>query len=555
MNRGSRSWMGATLLLVLGGCQGAPDAKLESSNVQVGPAGSPKGKQCKHVTVSGDVYYNDQRTYGRFPMHLTPDGASGRQYKVVDAEKGTSHGTNHLSLVDATVEVYEVDRVFGGSATECQETSYVASVTTDTSGHFTWTGDVCDPCTLDDGAYETSDAGKVGVSLGLKIVLKYCPDDGGRCLFIKEPVDTSDRPAFDAHDAGATEYAVWHGAASRLDPRRVFADDATIALPDAFFASGGGFTDQWLQAAMVYQGLVESARKLHVQLGIPFRRSEFGAVTAIYPMKWPGHGAGHSHEQLGQDNADSLCIPAPGTEDTDGSVPTEWGGHKTVFHEYGHLINYRAWEGYGKYVDYGFADCNKDTDGDGVDDLADCSGEADSAEFAAAAFKEQWANFIRRLVLNEVRPTVETLDYYGCAFWESGGSNNSLSYDNGDSDASAVCTPPLACDLGDRSPGAVLHTLCDLFDDHVDSNAAPTFRGSDTLGDETLSGLVTDLENTWKNGASWRSDAYIDATGGGDAVKSGFGICELLAQRVARLPSQRSAVDSLLRLNGIACPL
>lgn len=513
------------------------------------PAESLAGEltTCKPVTVSGDVYYNDQRTYGRFPLHTTPTGERGRQYRVVDAEHaGASHGANYLSLVDATVEVYEIDRVWAGSAL-CKNQTLVGAVTTDENGHFSWSGTVCDSCALDDGAYETSDAGSVGVSLALRLVLRYCPDTTGRCFSVKEPPAVSSAPDFDEHDLGATQYAVWHGGAALAAPQRVFQNNATVSLDDAYFqAEGGSFDDKYLQAAYAFEGLAEATRRLHKDLGVPFRRAPFGEVTAIYPMKWANHGAGHSHEHLGADFANSLCLPAPGTESSNGYTATTWGAHSTVFHEYGHLVNYRAWEGYGKYVDYNYAAC--------IDDAGDCTGEYDNEEYASAAFKEPWANFVKRVVLNEVTPSTETLDYGGCAFWD--GVHSARSWDNDDDAAVTLCKEPIACSLGDRSPSGVEHALCDLFDDHVDEPNPLTFKGTDLVGDETLTGIITDLERTWSDAAEWRREAYIDASEGrGDKVKTGLGICELAARRVARVPADRTNVDNLMKKNGIDCDL
>ncbi len=532
------------LVLILGFASACGPPPEEGSTEPQSLAQAASATTCKAVTISGDLYFNDQRTYGRFPIHRTPSGDGGRQYKLLDAETGGTHTANFLSLIDASVEIYEIDRLTVGHPT-CASETRVATVTTDVDGHFSWSGTVCDPCLLDDAPYELSDAGKVGVSLAAKIVLRYCPDSTSRCFSVKEPVVTTSGP-FDEHDLGAVQYALWHSAASLVTPRRVFQDGAAIALDDGYFqATGGGYDDKYLAAAYAFEGLAEATRKLHVTLGIPFRRSTFGEVTAVYPMKWPNHGAGHSHEHLGADRADSLCLSAAGTESTSGSTATTWSSGSTVFHEYGHLVNYRAWSGYGKYVDYNYVGC--------VDDNGDCTGEYDNEEYASAAFKEPWANFIKRVTLNELVPTVDTLDYGGCAFWD--GEHSARSWDNDDDAAVTICNEPVACTLGDRSPGAVEHALCDLFDDHVDEPEPMVFKGSDAIGDETLSGIITDLESTWSAAAQWRRDAYVDAADGGDRVKTGLGICELAARRVARVPGDRTAVDNLMKKNGIDCGL
>lgn len=488
---------------------------------------------CKDVTISGDVFYNDQRRYGRFPYHTDPSGAPGRQYKLVDADNGTSHGDNFLSLMDATVELYEVDLI--DTTAVCEQATMVGTTTTDRYGHFTWTGQICDTCAQDD-VLETGNAGNLGISVAAKVKLRYCASTGTeRCFSVGQPPDyaTGDVPNFDDHDLSLTTYSVWHTSANLTSPRKIFTA-TNVVMADAYFETTGTMTDLSLQAAMVHQGIAEATRRLHDDLGVPTRTDTFGEVKVVFPMRWDNHGAGHSHEQYGDDNANGLCLSAPGTGQTDGWIPTSWGDHDTEFHEYGHLVNYRAWDGYGKYVDYEFADCNA-ADGD-------CTGEQDNEEFVAAAFKENWADFMKRVVLNEVDAPDETLDELSC---------DNVAFDNDDSGATSICFL-IPCAHGQRSPSAVEHTLCDFYDDRVDDNAAPSYAGADQQGIEELTGIIDDLEAAWTVG---NQDAYFDASPTANRVRAGIGLCEIAAQRALRIPSKLGEIRDVLSLNGVDCDL
>src|SRR6185295_15711891 len=117
---------------------------------------------------------------------------------------------------------------------------------------------------------------------------------------------------------------------------------------------------------------------------------------------------------------------------------------------------------------------------------AGTSGEQDSTEYTAAAFKENFADFIKRVAMDDVTGAI-TVDRHGCS-----------SFDNDVAGALAVCATGAPCDTADRSPDVVEHALCDMFDTGADgADPDGVSWGHDDVFDGDLQTVVDALEAAW----------------------------------------------------------
>ena len=187
-----------------------------------GGGGDGGGSQCKTITVSGNLYYNDLRAKGRFsdrrarstpsvagsadpytPNPITPPAGAVR----------TGDNINYLGLLDATVQIHEVDDVSSVSG-NCSQATYVGNTAVRWDGSFSWTGTVCDPCKLDhDGANDN------GVSIAALVRLRYC--SATRCFSVRDPMGAPTDETLHYADGWdvAEPYQRWHRNADRKSTR------------------------------------------------------------------------------------------------------------------------------------------------------------------------------------------------------------------------------------------------------------------------------------------------------------------------------------------------
>jgi hypothetical protein len=549
----------ALVVALAAGCaNSSPDYYTQEIKVPAGTTGgggtSSTPPTCKSVTVSGNAWYNDQRTYGRFSIREDQSGNAGRQYRLVNAtpddDDGDSadHGTvNYLGLYDATILIHEFDTYFSRAMPGCYESEVVGSTTVNSDGSWSWTGQVCDSCT-DDDAFESN-----GVSLAVSIALSYCPSSHERCFSVNDPgAWRGSVGSLDNHDTASTTWERWYANASLVDGHQkgVTSDGAKVNVGSRYFQdSAGSFHDHAAQAALVFASLVDTTRKVHTEGGVPFRYdgvgsdgAQFGSVRAFYPQNFDFAAGGHSHESTGVTHSNLLCLPAPGSTHTVNGVktmdsdmdPEKWWEGDIPMHEYGHIVNYRAWDGRGKDVDY---------------NLGGATGEQDPTEWPSAALKENWADFIARVTVNDENGSAVTLNERGC-------DNNVLGYDDDITPATATCFSPNACALAVQSPGAVEHVLCDWFDTNVDdsdkSAVTPFLPAWNGLVGESasasLSSIVSDLKKTWTQAPQSRRDLYLSPPSIG--VQNGFTVCDLAATHGGTL-----TFNNMLLHNGLDCGL
>ena len=386
----------------------------------------------------------------------------GKQYAVASGDLQV-HPLNYLALREATVTLMEVDRVTGGS---CLQAEPMGTTTVAVDGSWTITADVCDSCSNDNAPYEFVD-NQLGVSLAAKVSLRHCPGQD-LCYSVKNPSETYQGVIpFNDHGIGAITHARYHEQASLDDPVLAFQNNASFSLADQLYEEvADDPSDLDVQAAMIFASMVDVTRHINLTHGVPFKRAQFGEVSAFFPMTWAAQGPGHSHE------SSSFCVPAPRqtvTNDEYMMQPTAWPGEpltfngeisKTVMHEYGHLVNYRAWQGNGKGADSSMNGADIDWN---------------SVEHFASSTKEGWADFIARVTMNDVT-SAHTTSRRGCdtsASWDDDVTGADGSCD----ECSGMCVSPTACADGHRTMNSVVHALCDWFDvrmDGADSDAQPT---------------------------------------------------------------------------------
>jgi hypothetical protein len=512
-----------------------------------GGGGDGGGSQCKTITVSGNLYYNDLRAKGRFSerrVRGTPSaGGSADPYTTnpITPPAGAvrlGDNINYLGLLDATVQIHEVDDVSSVSG-NCIQTAYVGNTAVRSDGSFSWTGTVCDPCNLDhDGANDN------GVSIAALVRLRYCSPT--RCFSVRDPIGAPTGETLhyaDGWDIDAP-YQRWHRNALVTSPQ-IFVARTSATLTDDYFQASASPTkgvpsDLEAQAANLFASAVDTTRQVHLIHGVPYDQDRWGEVEIMWPsVRGDGAGGGaHSH-QPGNKGKSRACIeavmdgvgpmtdppplkngfdppPFRGPEVYSARKPEVWVGEGSVAHEYGHLVHYWQWDGYGKYVDY----CYNDP----------ACGEGGAPEFGLAAFKEGWADFVSRVVYSGVGLTggaCETLELRS----PTGATNGVLNT------------------IGRRWIPDVEQTLCDLWDGNVDRRGFSTIQFSDTA-QVSLSELVDHLWQIWIGASSPERDDITSATtfAPGNAATAALGLCRFVEER----PNNTSWIGAL-GVNGIDC--
>ena len=328
-------------------------------------------------SVSGNLYYNDMRYYGCHKWRFDPSGNPGERDPRA-AKPSASHdedARNWLGAYDVRVEVYEKE-VIGKQL-----------VGTDRVGR--------------DGSWSVSYSnlgGGLFEGSKLELVVK----------FILE-VDEADRVFRVATDgAFGTTYEYEHPAASDDNPLKIDSGGANKMANAYFGGTSQSFDDLHAQAAMVFASCVEVSRvffegdrwdydsdslSFGAATKVPFREVEHGEIKAVFP-KVGGTGTGWA--------ADEFWIGNPGSDDT----YVRWTNGGLHMHEFGHVINQRAWE-----TGYGF-------DGNVFQ-----SWNPASQEIPLIAFKEGWANFVQAATLQENGEDHSVLDDKSLDYYDRANSS------------------------------------------------------------------------------------------------------------------------------------
>lgn len=515
----------------------APLAQTEDGDiVYPDDPNTPNGVNiCKTITVSGNVFYNDLRSDGRFRIRRTPriDGTVYQGSRHPFSSSPGAENKNYLGLLDATVKLYEVDNT--GPFEGCHDTSYIAKTTVRLDGGWTWTGQVCDACRDDrEGADDH------GISIAAKVVLESCEIPNSRCFSVRDPegAPTSYLNHYNDNWDGPV-YERWIRGASNSSPV-VIQQGTTVDIgTDYFQASGsqtsGVVTDLDAQAANVFASAVDVTRKLHFDNNVAFAPVG-GKVMFYFPdvIGWS-----HSH----QNDSNRVCINAPGVrgdEDLPVRVPTRWFDGSDAAHEYGHLVNFWQWDGNGKWVQYDYdADgdghvdkikkeddgtiTDKDGDGDNVDEEAESSS---TREYANAALKEGWANFVQNYTFD--------------------GTGSPDACDDNERDRPQECAGPATCTIGRHYIGDVAKTLCDMVDSSANTESGDTVAVS-------VRTMTDTLREMWVNSPNKAAD--VAGASRTFPTNSGFGVCDVAKRLVNRGTTTTTVMRDMLAQTLLDCGL
>lgn len=512
---------------------------------------------CRTVTVKGRVFYNDLRRNGRFSLRTNQANMKGSAEPWTTKPK-PGDNANYLGLLDGTVRLYEYD---GSSGIACQQTSYVGTAIIQGNGEYSWHGEVCDSCAADgDGGDDK------GVSIVAQVSLENCTAPDSRCFSVRDPKGAGIDDHYNDKWDGPV-YARWLKGAELARPH-VASKGGLVDLGDDYFqAERAGqvpahLDDLPAQAANVFASMVDVTRKIHLESKVPFDHAKYGEIKAFFPsVIGKSTGGAHSHQ------AGRLCVGAPQIEATiqarnfqawlDGPRTEKWtGGYDTigdsdyeplhpedwidggtVAHEYGHLVHYWAWDGVGKWASF----CMRD---------ADCDESSATKEYAQAAFKEGWADFIRRVTYDEEPSAANT-----CA--------------TADIIAPLGCTSnklPL-CSEGRYYITDVRSTLCDMWDSRKDT-AKWGKRTSDPhvlvpieYTDIAQAGIYTlrsALVKMWNEASANEKKEIREATAfdpkAGKTATTPLGLCRF-SQALIGGSQTKVKVESALAVNGIDCGL
>jgi hypothetical protein len=511
---------------------------------------------CRTVTVTGRVFYNDLGRNGRFTLRRNQGNTPGRAEPWTSTPK-PGDNANYLGLLDGTVRFYEFDRASGMS---CQQKSYLGTAIIDGNGKYSWHGEVCDSCAADsDGADDK------GVSIVAQVSLENCSDPTHRCFSVRDPKGTGTKDHYDDKWDGPV-WARWLKGADLTQPH-VVSKDGVVDLGDDYFQSerlgqvAAHLDDLPAQAASVFASMVDVTRKVHVEDKVPFDHSRYGDIKAFFPsVIGDSDGGAHSHQ------AGRLCVGAPqlaatykardfqawldgprtekwtggydkiGDDDYTPRHPETWIDGSTVAHEYGHLVHYWAWGGVGKWASF----CKNDQE---------CDESSATQEYAQAAFKEGWAEFISRMTYDD----------------EPSAANTCLSADK---IAPLGCTSnklPL-CREGRYYITDVRSTLCDMWDNTKDSGKwskrtnDPKVLVPVTYVDTAQASLYTlrsALVKMWDDASAAekkeiREANAFDDKGRNRTAITPLGLCRFTKALIGGSQTQAD-VESALQVNGIDC--
>jgi hypothetical protein len=456
-------------LLILGACADQPAVSIDEAAVMQTEDGDPVPPSmtnfCRNVTVTGSIFYNDLRASGRFAIRDKETGGPGTKEAF-----GSADDRNYLALLGGQVDIYEVDTNYNNGAS-CNPTTYMGTTTIDRTGAYRWTGQVCETCGADlDGGQDED------LSIGVKISLRDCAESSERCTSVRDPDGAGATDHYD-DDWDGTIWTHWQAGATNFGPKRISGTSAPIGTD--YFQATNSPTGQTARAANVFASIVDVTRKVHTQIGLSFGHPE---VKTFFPNSIGG--IAHSHE------SGRLCVTDPGTGN--------WIEGGEPMHEYGHLIHYWAWNSHGKWVSYCY-----DTDGDGDDD---CAESYSQKEYANAAFKEGWADFVAGVALD--------------------GTGSGLGCDRMESDGTLLGCPGGVCGTGRHYFRDVTRVLCDVWDAPNECSQRGNGVYCDNIN-KTLIEMVDDLEDVWDHADADDKDEVIDADENHPAVLPTFGICSL----------------------------
>ena len=327
-----------------------------AARVHRGGAGRLAAASSSTATIHGSVFYNDRRTDGLFDVRRDKAGNPGQRCDESGQRDGTGAACslNWLAGKYMVVDVIERDLYIPPreAPSSCKTEEVIASATVAYDGSFTATFNANDPCTGDT---------LPDLSVELRVRLRFC--NSSYCFSINR--------------SAGNPYTLSYPGASASNPLRVRpGNDITVAAMNYNTSPDASKPNNDSIAANYYASIVDTVLALHKDSTIPFYYEEFGELEYIFPSTQSSTATTRSPSQV-------VISTFQSQPDSSGF---QWVDGKTPAHEYGHVLNLRAWDGA-----YGF-------DGIGISASSD-----EIAPSQQIAFKEGWAEFIPRVVFPATR--------------------------------------------------------------------------------------------------------------------------------------------------------
>jgi len=295
------------------------------------------------ITISGNVFYNDNRTAGHFSLRSSPTGTVGK--------KGDRELPNWLGAYRWTVDIIELDKSEPEGSRGCTKSQLVTTVAVGSDGRFSATIKAKDRCKYN-----------VAQILDLQLRAKMHNCFGDWCISFR--------------DADGEIYGMDLDGATYARPLKAVAG-RSYDLGDQYYPARDGSNNTATingVASNYWASVIDGAIFLHEEVGIPSFQDEFGALSYYYPSSESGTATALSPHKV-----------AISPYKFEGLLPA-WIPGKTPVHEYGHILMQRAWGG-----GYGFPGTGRSAN----------DYERASSPAAQVAFKEAWAEFVARVVFSD----------------------------------------------------------------------------------------------------------------------------------------------------------
>ena len=410
------------------------------------------------ITISGKLFYNDLRKTGRQDLKRDTLGNVGTRVPF----DGSMSQNNFLGAHKVVADFFEIDTDTVSAG--CTSMDYLGAFTIHNDGHFEFS---LPAGTIDSCATEANDPLKIGIRFRLRL----CNDL--RCMSVVNPQN------------GNSTYMLWSSQASLNNPLEVTSGD--YVLQNGVFRTAYG--DDYSLAANHYASLAEAAQFWFVDNGVPYDPT--GSDGEIF-VNFPSLTASAAQTR-GRSNID-FPYPASG-----------WPGGG--YHEFGHIINNRAWP---YNADFLCGDCpGGKYMRDGVDGW-----NIRSREYSYAGAIEGWGIFVNRAVLTGTSGDCsDSFDDNATTYIYSGNPNEQPN-------ASPLVSKPWD---GKAFARNVTKLLCDWLDDGPHNDDDPNMAGT---GDHFTATPYSIWYNLRESGIRYESNHYADYLSTG--TSPGIDMCEYI---------------------------
>jgi len=382
------------------------------------------------ITVTGKVVYNDLRDEGHFDWRRDLTGNQGAK---------PTGSVNYLGAWMVVADFYELDSVaWSPWHSNCHSETYLGSDTLDSYGAYSFSFSATDDCGADNDTVP---------DIGVRFRLRFCNDD---------------LACFSIEDDGNDIYQLWHPDAYQDD--MLYGTSGTHELSTMVYQTTAG--DDYAKAACNYAYLVDAMEVWHIMNPVPFDPRGDGEVSVQFPSsEADSHGSAYTAN-------DHQIYLKPG-----------WSYQSTVWHEYGHILHRRAWNG-----DTG--SCG-DCPGDDYSRNGDPSWGATELEYPHMAFKEGWAEFAKIVVKYGPDATCGSFDDN-----ESTDTGNWLASADADEYPNALHYVTYPND-GKSFVRNVKKLLCDWYDDRSHDDDDTHMAGTGDAFEASLYSVWYNLDRMW----------------------------------------------------------